>query len=616
MAFRQPQQRPQAVRQPSYTRPSAQAEQVIQAPPSRRPLEESQEWVLFSPRSVAQSQTTGTSQTARTISRASDFGSLETGVRSDQIATREDNVFYEEEDDEEAELDSLDDGLHAFQALPSPKLDQSGGSILPMHDGHGTFPTSYPYADNEGMQEQLWKYERYNPQRRWTHRRRSSVQKRLDAMEEEQEEVVGVDPQEERRLRVEKWRLEQSKAVLEEMERESKRRQRRRSRSGIEQSMSAITTTEQTSTGVRRFDAATDASIVRSEDKEESESFWQRLTRRVIQDIMGLDEDTLSVIFGEELPTDVSATPTQSSPLMESMQQSSLATFPGRIWETRLLDRIARELGILVHQLSDFEGAFAAYKDNEESFTTQPVPIKPATRVALESKTRDRRPVTLADTTDALFTPTLPKVHASPTTAPDASLWGIEEETTPSRPINVDANSTSQDAEYWERDFDIRMIFNFLRTRFSSRPSSPTPPATAPLPHPDQSSPTNPPLPTSWINAPTTTASALGTSPESLRRADLIRKHHPLVSRAAERRREALLRRHHAAMASVLQKRPNGESSCASQSTKRSRSRLSSGQSRKYWDFPGGVAAGSQGSVVGSVVSGLEAGGNGSWGEV
>lgn len=380
--------------------------------------------------------------------------------------------------------------------------------------------------------------------------------------------------------------------------------------------MSAITTTEQTSTGVRRFDAATDASIVRSEDKEESESFWQRLTRRVIQDIMGLDEDTLSVIFGEELPTDVSATPTQSSPLMESMQQSSLATFPGRIWETRLLDRIARELGILVHQLSDFEGAFAAYKDNEESFTTQPVPIKPATRVALESKTRDRRPVTLADTTDALFTPTLPKVHASPTTAPDASLWGIEEETTPSRPINVDANSTSQDAEYWERDFDIRMIFNYLRTRFSSRPSSPTPPATAPLPHPDQSSPTNPPLPTSWINAPTTTASALGTSPESLRRADLIRKHHPLVSRAAERRREALLRRHHAAMASVLQKRPNGESSCASQSTKRSRSRLSSGQSRKYWDFPGGVAAGSQGSVVGSVVSGLEAGGNGSWGEV
>ena len=55
----------------------------------------------------------------------------------------------------------------------------------------------------------------------------------------------------------------------------------------------------------------------KSEEQEPSESWWQRITRRVIQDLIGLDENTLSVIFGEELvggPTPT-ATPTQSSPI-------------------------------------------------------------------------------------------------------------------------------------------------------------------------------------------------------------------------------------------------------------------------------------------------------------
>lgn len=605
MAFRQPQQRPQVVRQVSFTQPSQQ-QQTAQASSARRPLEESQDWVLFSPQSVAQSQTTCTagSQTARTtdLSRDSDFGSLETGQRSERIADHGNNVIVEEEDDDEADLDSLDDGLHAFHTTPSPKLDHSGGSILPTHDGLGTFRTSYTYADNEGMQDHLWQYERFNPQRRKAQRRRSSVHKRLEAMEEDKE-VKALDPQEERTLRVEKWRLEQSKAVLEEIEQETRRRQRRMSRASVSVRVAVEATAEQESytPRTRRFDSEVDSSVTHITDKEESESFWQRITRRVIQDLIGLDENTLSVIFGEELAADMTATPTQRSPLTDLTENSHLAAHPGNTWEKRLLERIARELGILVHQLTEYDGAFSTYGSSREATSnSRPVPITSTTLPTATAASRHRRPINLQDTSDTLFNPTLPRAHVSPTTATDASLWGIEEEPTNPHQTTNGPKPLDQDPEYWERNLDVRMIFNYLRNRFSSRPTSPSPAA---------EQPTNGPLPASWANA----ASALGTSPESQRRADLIRKHHPLVSREAERRRESVLRRHHAAMSSILQKR-SGDSSCASQSTKRSRSRLSSGHSRKYWDFPGG--AGSQGSVVGSIVSGLGEAGIGSWGEL
>ena len=584
------------MRQPSFSQPTPQENTVQVSQQRKRPLEDSQEWILFAPASLSASQT-NTSQTARTanLSRASDFGSLETRGRSDQIRSQDEDLTCqgtEAEDDDNEDLDSLDDGLHAFQAPPQ-HLDQSGGSVLPNHDGLGTFPTSYAYAGNEGTQEQLWQYERYNPHRRRSHhRRRSSVQRRIDAMGQDDETL---DPQEERRQRVEKWRLEQSKAVVEEIERETRRRQRR-----IERHGQATNSTKDTTLKVGRagsgtkIDIATHPNAVQSGDKEETESFWQRITRRVIRDLIGLDENTLSVIFGEELPDELSATPTQTSPIMESIPESSLAAYPGRTWEQRLVERIARELGILVHQLSEVEGAFSTYTAEHvlspTPTTAPPITTSRPTRTPAIAIAQRHGDLTISDT---LFAPTLPQTHISPNTATEASLWGLEEEASSPAPNPAPTNATTEDPDYWSRDLDVRMIFDYLRTRFSSRPSSPAPqPTTA----------ENGPLPSNW--ATSTTASALGTSPESLRRADLIRRNHPLVSRAVERRRESLLKRHHTAM---LHRR-TGSSSCASQSTKRSRT--STGASRKYWDFPGGSA--------GSIATSANAGGvrEGGWGEV
>lgn len=241
MAFRQPQQRPQFLRHASLSQPVAVApETAAQAAVQRRRLEEredeSQEWVLFSPTIDEQLSTTScTSQTPRTanLSRASEIDSLETGLRSDRYAIDENDESLtcqgtENEDDGE-DLDSLDDGLHAFQGPLSPRLDHSGGTVLPTHDGLGTFPSSYAIPGAEDMQDHLWQFERYNPHRRRPQqRRRSSLQRRMEMLENE-EETQAMDKHEERRLRIEKWRLEQSRAVLEEIERETRRRQRRMS---------------------------------------------------------------------------------------------------------------------------------------------------------------------------------------------------------------------------------------------------------------------------------------------------------------------------------------------------------------------------------------------------
>lgn len=594
MAFQQPQQRPQAARQVSISRPANET-QAPASPSRKRHLEESQDWILFAPGQNADSASQ-TSQTPRTATHLSDLGSLETHVRSQPITSSaeegEGTCQGTEVEDDGAELDSLDDGLRAFQHDPfssSPyQLDQSGGTLLPTHDGLGTFTSS------AGLQEQLWQFERYNPHRRRHVRRRSSIQKKMDEVEEEQE----VDPADEKIARIEKWRLEQSKAVVDEIERETRRRRRRMSKmSGITRATETSTAQESTLAHSLPTEEAipyTMPDMSKSEEPEEpSESWWQRITRKVIQDLIGLDESTLSVIFGEELadtPTPT-LTPNQPSPLAAAASAESRVTFLNHdhSWESKLMERIARELGVLVHQLSEHDGAFSTYQrmlqlpDDYAGLTSSQhsEPRQPSLRQQrrIISNRESEKP-----SSESLFEPTMPQPPLS--SEPDTSLWGIEEE--PSQPSAAEATRQKQDREYWERDIDVSVIFSYLRRRFASS-TQPAQPALSAGP-----------LPASWA-----------TSTESQRRAEQIRRQHPLVSRAAERtaaqnkRRDSLLRRHQ------LQKRGATSSSCASQSTKRSRRSRDAASSRHYWDFGH--------SATGSVVTsggGYGDSAGGGWGEV
>ena len=162
------------------------------------------------------------------------------------------------------------------------------------------------------------------------------------------------------------------------------------------------------------------------------------------------------------------------------------------------------------------------------------------------------------------FAPTFPS-----NTYSEASLWGIEEEipeadtrNAPLAPTTTIAEDLALDQEYWERSLDVKMIFNFLVKRFTSR----LPPQAQPRPQP-----------------PTSNASA-----DSARRAAIIRQHHPLVNSSTTASSEA---QRYRASVNLKPGILRSSSSCASQSTKKSRP--SGASARNYWDLGGSVGSGS-----------------------
>ncbi|OQN99764.1 hypothetical protein B0A48_14534 [Cryoendolithus antarcticus] len=554
MAFQQPQHRPQSSRQISVPHVIPEQAAIPASPLRKRTLQDSQEWILFSP--AQREAASQSSQAPRTATYTSDLGSLETHIRS-QAADEDDAGAGGEED---GELDSLDDGLKAFDhdpfhSGPYRSLDQSGATPLwPTHDGLGTF------ASGTGLQEQLWQFERHNPQRRRSVRRTSLLDGPV-------EEVGEAYLESERRERIERWRVEQSRAVVEEIEKETKRRGRRRS-------SVATDTRPIKSQKVRQV-----AAILGEDERvhgltSDGESWWQRITRRVIQDLIGLDENTLSVIFGEQLLEDPSPTLTLTSPIAAAAATESQVTFRDRdhTWEAKLIERIAKELNVLVAEFASQDGnAFNTYAQPSEATVQRTPNIRHQQRRRLSRHSRPAAPN--ASTADSsLFRPTLP---TSPGLEPtDTSLWGIEEE-----PATPQPNHETQTRDFYTRSLNLSTILSYLASRFS--PSPPVPAQSTPLG----------PLPASWATASTPTMS----------RAEHIRLHHPLLSsRAAEiRRRDSVLKRRMGSLGS--------RSSCKSQSGLGVGRNGGSVSSRCFWEFGGGTA-GSEGV--------FSEGGSRGWGEV
>jgi hypothetical protein len=218
MAFRQPTfHAPQRL----YTAPPIESE--VQPPTTTQPIEESQEWILFSPAAGSTTDRTYTTSTDRTRtagrSRISDFGSLDTAARSygyDEGSEHTEGAIEEEEED--GELDSLDSHLHEFRSEPSVyrQEGEASGTVLPTHDGLGSFRVDQTVM-GEDVQAHLYAFERYNPRR--VKRRRESVE--LGMLELESERAAEA----ERTRRIEAWRMEQSRVLVDEIQRETRRRQ-------------------------------------------------------------------------------------------------------------------------------------------------------------------------------------------------------------------------------------------------------------------------------------------------------------------------------------------------------------------------------------------------------
>lgn len=540
----------------------------------------SQEWVLFPPhaaRSSSQTEISFAAWPSRSagLSRLSDFGSFDTTARSglhgEDVSDAADNAAGEDED-----LDSLDEGLHAFQE-PSMyqvlhNLDQSR-SILPAHDGLGTFP-----ASSLPVQGQLSRFEQYNL-RKWPNEQPDwpIVQRYLDTVDNNDGSRIEMETRE----RIEKWRLEQSKILLDEIERKTRKGSFRSdsSRSEIshlerERIINGVGDTldrDKQSKGV-----ASGAGSAQTADKV---SLLERITQRIIRDFFGIDDALLSIILGESLqPIGYSppASPTfTSSP---RISKKSVTSLPDVDWNARCLDRLTREIGVLAQHLSKHPGAFSTPPDltnwDYAGIPDSPNPPKahPESSVPLDRSG-------MARSTSPYFKPTLqdhPIRHNTATSdTTHAALWGIEEEESSSA-------AAAQDREYWERTPNVRTIFRLLQHRFATPKQPPT---------------SNPSI--------ATTA-----TPASLRRAAVIRQHHPLVSRPTARRNRAssvLHSSHHNSIQFHSFKRP--DSSCASLSVRKG-IRGGSGSSRNYWDLGGSAGARSASAVA------VASGGLGAWGEV
>ena len=287
----------------------------------------------------------------------------------------------------------------------------------------------------------------------------------------------------------------------------------------------------------------------------------------------------LSVILGESL---VEEDATSGSPPSKAPRLDDLMT-PSNIprestWERRIIDRVTRELGILFNQLTDYPTTINApslFNPTTSDYAGLPVTQPTSSRTHCphptlrSAKSAPQVTKVVASPTSFTFNPTLQDISipnpSALETSSHAALWGIEEEP-----------QHDSEQKYWESTPSLKEIFQrFLYSRF-----------------PSYAVPTSP---VHSLRRPSTSHShdiATTSTPDSMRRAALIRQHHPLTSRAAaaqQRRRRSWLRR---------------GSSCASESARRStfaRSSLGTGTSRNYWDLGGSSIAGS---------------GVGGWGEV
>lgn len=623
MAFHQP-TRQIAQRITRLGPASTESDTRAPAPPVSQTREESQTWVLFSPATDAGTTTSYFSsvqddQPTPGRSRISDIGSLQTIAHSDNLYSEPANSDLDDDEatDDDAELDSLDSHLPEFLARGPQGVSQSI-PILPGHDGLGSFRLDTQVLASD-MQEQMYQFERYNPRR--IKRRRESLELGQLALEsEEAQEAI-------RRRRIEEWRLEHSRILLEEIQKETRRRRestvsaltnrlRRGSQTSVDPAADEATlstvgepTPDASMAGTEWHDQ--DASeFDLGEDEDEDAGTWSRITRKVIRDLMGIDDKLLCVLFGEALPDeldletdDLSSTPKASAPDAAFQGNESDPN-----WQMRVLDRIARELGQLVSQLSSHPhpGAFSTYaRVQQQPLPYAGLPVIPEAAVApaptvVTADTDgvlDTKPTLAASShldsstmpTMPQFQPTLPAIpHSQPMDIPRARSMD-----TPTEPDTAHAPGTFTPQE-WEQDLDIKLVFRYLRNRFTSSRTGSTQSTSQGHPH-----------------------STVTPDVASARAAARVRQHHPLVGVRSHQRRTSFKFSGGPSVPSQVVHVHHGRhaSSCASQSTRRSGRRgslsvSSRHSSRHYWDIGAGPGSIGTGSMIAST------GPMGSWGEV
>lgn len=572
MAFQQQPNRPavqraarSAVGSQGLSRRSARSTQEQEA-------DEAQTWVLFSPptdittTSYLTEDEHDESLETPGRSRLSDLGSLNTVARTgsaaaaagrnDEAQSSQLSAAVDESQADDAELDSLDGHLPGFRSFPRNSFVMP---VLPAHDGLGSFHLDQP-ALGLDAQDHIFQFERFNPRR---------VRRRLNSFDEAQFELEQAQVQEaEKRARIEAWRLEHSRIILEEVQREARRSKILQQKRAVAQKPAP--NTEEATDTTEDMTWHEEDPDTHPEDKEDSEGLITRITRKVLRDILGIDEKLLSVVLGGDLLSDeeLSRTPRPSE---NGHDQEASAPETEESWHMRILETVSRELGLLVNHLSKHPGAFSTYSHVHQ------VPLPYAGLPAIpEAAARSSSGRTAADkASESIFPEFRPTIRSTPRTTNRPPLRSTASEAL-LQDMPMDDTFTQEE---WERDIDIKLMFRYLVSRFTSRPE---PTMAAEM--------TTRPVPTKPQDAAA--------------KAARVRQHHPLTSRTRPNERRAFKA---TAPSSPVAMRHH--SSCASQSTRRS-ARRSSVSSRHYWDIGGSIGTGSM------IAAAAPNAAMGSWGEV
>ncbi|RYP56847.1 hypothetical protein DL770_010803 [Monosporascus sp. CRB-9-2] len=575
--------------------PAGGADANVLPQQSSQPVEDSQTWVLFSPGTdvdTASSYLTPTRKSNITAgrSRVSDIGTLNTPARSDfSVGQHRSASLLDalDEAEDDAELDSLDSHLSEFRSNPnifsSTQTHPHNSPVVPTHDGLGSFR-----LEQEGMgpdaQDRLYAFEQYNPRR--VRRRRESFE--LAQAQLEDEEAREMD----KMRRIESWRLEQSRLLLEEIQKETKRR--RRSTAGGSGTRAADRTSEDAAAAFNVEDKEDQGDEWHDQSASDSEAgrgtIWGRITRKVVRDMLGIDDEALAILFGEALPSEEEPISTPRASAMQSPQHhksSGIEHARDHSWQLKMLERIAIELGQIIHHLSEHPGAFSTFS------RVQQMPIPYAGLPSIPEGTSDAKPGEIRDADSVAMPEFKPTVGTQTRPVKLAQRRASHSSSVPTGGAQEPAENSgpaSFTQEEWEQDLDIRLVFRYLRSRFMPRSSTSNSGGGGLSGNPSHR----------LVGA--TSSSTQDVAAKVAR----VRQHHPLVS--ASRSRPNFK----PPPSPVQLFRPAAASSCASHSTRnRSGVRKSSAggsSSRHYWDIGGGsVGTGSLIATTGPL---------GSWGDV
>ncbi|KAL9946020.1 hypothetical protein ACHAP6_005356 [Verticillium nonalfalfae] len=191
-----------------------------------------------------------------------------------------------------------------------------------------------------------------------------------------------------------------------------------------------------------------------SPDSDEDRGFFARLTRKVIRDLIGIDERMLAILLGEALPEDDMSTTPKAEDLAKTPTPEIV---DGSSWQLQILDRVARELGLIVNQISPHPhpGAFSTYTRMQQ----MPLPYAglPAIPEAIADSSNTQTTVD-ASTKMPEFRPTVPH-QAQPMDIPGGRGFsdGTHGATSRTEP-NATASAAFTQSE-WEQDLDVKLVF-------------------------------------------------------------------------------------------------------------------------------------------------------------